>query len=106
MIYTKNCIIKQRRIIRIGMVENLKLSKKLATFLFYSTLSISIIIIAIFLNIIYKLKSASVVFIIDYRLISFFIIFLMVILNISTYIFINKNVIKRLTVIKQNINES
>ncbi|EOR27722.1 signal transduction histidine kinase [Clostridium sartagoforme AAU1] len=35
-----------------------------------------------------------------------FIIFLMVILNISTYIFINKNVIKRLTVIKQNINES
>lgn len=88
------------------MVENLKLSKKLATFLVYSTLSISIIIIAIFLNIIYKLKSASVVFIIDYRLISFFIIFLMVILNISTYIFINKNVIKRLTVMKKNINES
>ena len=86
-------------------VNKLKLSRKIATLLFYSTLLLSIIISAIFIFIVYKLKENSVEIIINYRLTLFLILFLLTLINIGLYLFFNKNIIKRLELIEKSMRK-
>ncbi|MDU7149573.1 MAG: EAL domain-containing protein [Clostridium sp.] len=83
----------------------MKLSRKIATLLFYSTLLLSIIISAIFIFIVYKLKENSVEIIINYRLTLFLILFLLTLINIGLYLFFNKNIIKRLELIEKSMRK-
>ena len=86
-------------------VNKLKLSRKIATLLFYSTLLLSIIISAIFIFIVYKLKGNSAEIIINYRLTLFLILFLLTLINIGLYLFFNKNIIKRLELIEKSMGK-
>ncbi|GAA0109926.1 MULTISPECIES: hypothetical protein [Clostridium] len=83
----------------------MKLSRKIATLLFYSTLLLSIIISAIFIFIVYKLKENSAEIIINYRLTLFLILLLLTLINIGLYMFFNKNIIKRLELIEKSMGK-
>jgi diguanylate cyclase (GGDEF)-like protein/PAS domain S-box-containing protein len=91
--------------INVGMVSNLKLSKKIATLLLYSTVTISIIISMMFIFITYHFKNNSNQVIINYKLILFAIISLISFANIGVYIFINEKIIKRLGLIEKSIKK-
>lgn len=86
-------------------VNKLNISRKIATMLFYSTLLLSIIISAIFIFIVYKLKENSAEIIINYRLTLFLILFLLTLINIGLYLFFNKSIIKRLELIEKSMRK-
>lgn len=83
----------------------MKLSKKIATLLFYSTFTVSCIIITVSIFIVYKLKENSVQIIINYKLILIVLIFLIIFTNIGIYKFINDNVIKRLLLTEESVRK-
>ncbi|WP_460286744.1 putative bifunctional diguanylate cyclase/phosphodiesterase [Clostridium sp. CTA-7] len=83
----------------------MKLSKKIATLLLYSTVTISIIISMMFIFITYHFKNNSNQVIINYKLILFAIISLISFANIGVYIFINEKIIKRLGLIEKSIKK-
>lgn len=93
MVYTKNCIIIVRKNNELGCEQIEAFEKNSNTVILFH-----IIISAIFIFIVYKLKENSAEIIINYRLTLFLILLLLTLINIGLYMFFNKKHNKKIRI--------